>query len=111
MNVDEKKVREIARGKEIMRLVTLARDTGADSLLADAMYGREMTPQAIAKLFSFVLKNVGEGATTNKYWLACSAFLETTMSNQELMKLRNPHPKAGEKGFRSILDEMQEEGI
>jgi hypothetical protein len=110
MNVDEKEVRESARGKEIMRLVTLARDNAADDLLSDAMAGREMTPASVVKLFSFVLKNVGEGATTEKYWLTCSTFLGTTMSSQELKELRNPYPKAGEQGFRSILQEMHDEG-
>jgi hypothetical protein len=109
--IDNKEAeKEKLRGQEIMRLNTLARDLSVDKLLDAALAGRDKSKESVAKLYSFVVRAFGYGAATDKFWEACSPLLGATMSNAELEKLRNPYPKAGEPGFRSILDEMHDEG-
>jgi hypothetical protein len=111
MEVDNKEaeLKETMRGQEIMRLNIFARDLSADKLLDAALAGREKSPASVTKLYSFVVKTFGYGAAADKFWDACSPTLSETMSEEALKKLRNPYPKAGEPGFRSILDEMREE--
>jgi hypothetical protein len=111
MEIDkESELKEKIRGQEIIRLNTLARDLSVDKLLDAALAGRDKSRESVTKLYSFVVKAFGYGAAADKYWEACSPILGATMSNAELEKLRNPYPKAGEPGFRSILDEIREEG-
>jgi hypothetical protein len=103
-------LKEKLRGQEIVRLNALARDVSVDKLLDAALAGRDKSKESVAKLYSFVVRAFGYGAATDKFWEACSPFLGATMSNAELAKLRSPFPKAGEPDFRSILDEMHDEG-
>jgi hypothetical protein len=112
MEVDNKEaeLKEKIRGQEIMRLNILARDVSVDKLLETALAGRDKSKESVSKLYSFVVKAFGYGQAADKYWGACSPILSATMSNAELEKLRNPFPKAGEPGFRSILDELHDEG-
>jgi hypothetical protein len=106
MEVDNK---EKMRGQEIMRLNALTGLSG-DKLLDAALAGRDKSKESVTKLYSFVVKTFGYGTATDKFWEACSPILGATMSNAELEKLRSPFPKPGEPGFRSILDEMHDEG-
>lgn len=107
----EADARESARGREIMRLNQLSRGNTTDSLLEGALDGRQRTVESVTRLYSFVLKNFGYGATANKYWLVCGTFLRGSgMTHEELHKIEHPYPAAGEPGFRSILDEMNDEG-
>ena len=112
MEVDNKEaeLKEKIRGQEIIRLNNLARDLSVDKLLDAALAGRDKSRESVTKLYSFVLKAFGYGAATDKYWDACSPILGATMSDTELDKLRRPFTKTGEPGFRSILDEMHDEG-
>jgi hypothetical protein len=111
--IDNKDVehKEKMRGQEIMRLNILARDLSADKLLDAALAGRDKSKESVTKLYSFVVKAFGYGAATNKYWDACFEVLSATgMTDEQLNAVRNPFPKAGSPGFRSILDEMHDEG-
>jgi hypothetical protein len=102
---------ELIRDREMMRLVELSRSNGLESLLDAALEGREKNPVLVAKLFVFVRKSFGEGNATTKYWNACSSFLVSQgWSAEQLDELRNPSLIPGQSGFRSILDEMRDEG-
>jgi hypothetical protein len=106
----EAEQKEKLRGQEIMRLCNLSRDLSGDKLLDSALAGRDKSRESVSKLYSFVVKAFGYGAAADRYWDACSPILGETMNDTELEKLRNPFPKAGDPGFRSILDEMHDEG-
>jgi hypothetical protein len=120
MNINPQEEKERLIGFEIMRLLDLSRKTEVGSLLDAALAGREKTVESVSKLFSFVLRNFGEGvttagpsgsSTTDKFWEACSEFLgESGVTDEELSKIRYPYPPAGSPGFRSVLDEMEVEG-
>jgi hypothetical protein len=108
ININES---EIIRDREVMRLVDLSRNNGLDNLLSAALDNRETNPASVAKLHSFVRRHIGEGNAEKKYWAACSAFLVNSgMSAKELEEVRNPPPVPGTPGFKSILDELEEEG-
>jgi hypothetical protein len=108
----ESELKEKLRVQEIIRLNNLARDISADQLLDAALAGREKSQASVTKLYSFVVKAFGYGEVTDKYWGACFEVLSATkMTDEQLNKLRNHSPKAGEPGFRSILDELRDEGV
>jgi hypothetical protein len=117
MNINPQEEKERLIGFEIMRLMDLSRKTEVGSLLDAALAGREQTVESASKLFSFVLRNFGDfvsnipSTVVDKFWNACSEFLTASgWTTKQLDELRNPYPKAGEPGFRSILDEMNDEG-
>ena len=117
MNIDTQEEKERLIGFEIMRLMDVSRKTEVESLLDAALAGREQTVESVTKLFSFVLRHFGDcirkipSTVVDKFWDACSEFLTASgWTTKQLEELRNPHPKAGEQGFRSILDEMEAEG-
>ena len=115
-NKTEVEIKESIIGHEIFRLLDISQNPKIEDLLDAALGGREKTVESVSKLYSFVLRHFGEGvatagparsSTTDKFWEACSAFLrESGMTDEELSKIRYPYPRAGEPGFRSILDEM-----
>ena len=100
------------RGREFMRLVKLYKDTGPEDLLDAGMNGREKTPGNVAKFYGVVLQLFGYGAVADKFWKdACGPYLEDVgLDEKQLEEIRHPFPEHGEKGFRSILDEMKSEG-
>ena len=109
---NEVDIKEVMRDREMMRLVELSRSNGLESLLDAALDGREKNPVSVSKLFTFVRKSFGQGNATTKYWNACSSFLISSgWSAEQLNELKNPSPLPGQPGFRSILDELAEEGI
>jgi hypothetical protein len=120
MNINPQEEKERLIGFEIMRLLDLSRKTEVGGLLDAALAGREKTIESVVKLYNFILRNFGEGittagstgsSTTDKFWAACSEFLGGSgVTDEELSKIRYPHPLAGSPGFRSVLDEMAEEG-
>jgi hypothetical protein len=97
--------------QEVFRILDLARTHSGDDLLEKCLNGRTKTVQTVTQLFKLARLHfeVG-GVVSNKILEACSLFLGATMSDAELEKLRNPYPKAGAPGFRSVLDEIREEG-
>jgi|HubBroStandDraft_2_1064218.scaffolds.fasta_scaffold00704_2 hypothetical protein len=108
---NEVEMKEAMRDREVMRLIEVSRSNGQESLLDAALEGREKSPASVAKLFTFVRKNIGEGNATNKFWNAAAPFLISSgWSAEQLDKLRHPSPAPGTPGFRSILDEMHDEG-
>ena|ERR1700693_428267 len=119
-NKSEVEIKEGLVGREIFRLLDISRNPKTEDVLDAALDGREKTIESVSKLYDFILRNFGEGAatagpvgssTTDKFWVACSAFLgESGVTDEELHKIRHPNPRAGEPGFRSILDEMHDEG-
>ena len=119
-NKSEVDIKENIIGRETFRLLEISKNPKIEDLLDAALDGREKTLESVSKLYSFVLRHFGEGvttagpagsSTTDKFWVACSAFLrESGVTDEELSKIRYPYPRAGEPGFRSILDEMREEG-
>jgi hypothetical protein len=115
MNTNPQEEKERLIGFEIMRLMDLSRKTEVESLIDAALAGREQTVDSVSKLFSFVLRNFGDfpssapSTVVVKFWSACSDFLAASgWTTKQLDELRNPYLKAGEPGFRSILDEMAE---
>jgi hypothetical protein len=108
---DEK---EIARSREVMRLMQRTRDESVENLLDAAMAGRSKSVESVTKLYHFVLRHFGDtsgftpSTVTRKFWEACSAFLKDAgLTEKELLKIKDPHPKAGEPGFRSVLEEFE----
>ena len=116
----EVEIKESIIGREIFRLLDISQNPKIEDLLDAALDGRAKTIESVTKLYAFVLQKFGEGVTTagpagsrttDDFWQACGAFLrESGMTDEELSKIRYPYPRAGEPGFRSILDEMQDEG-
>ena len=97
---------EAMRDREVMRLVEVSRSNAQESLLDAALDGRDKNPASVAKLFTFVRKNIGEGNATNKFFNACSSFLISSgWSAEQLDELKNPSPVPGQP--RSILEEME----
>ena len=99
-------------GTEILRLVKLARNVVEDDLLTQALAGRERDSDNVMKLFAFVAKNIGaDSQTAEKLWVPVEKFLkEYGVDELQLVKIRYPYPRPGEKGFRSVLDEFREQG-
>ncbi len=94
-----------------MRLLEVYREIGPEARLDAALDGREKSPEAVKKLYNFVLNNFGSQSTvTEAFWKVCAVFLRasTELTSKELEKIRHPFPTAGEPGFESILDEMRE---
>jgi hypothetical protein len=101
---------ELIRDREVMRLIELSRNNGLENLLTAALENRETNPASVAKLYAFVRRHIGEGNATTKYWNACRSFLVSQgWSAEQLDELRNPSP-TGQSGFKSILDQLEEEG-
>jgi hypothetical protein len=119
-NKSEVEIKESIVGREVFRLMDISQNPTIEDLLDAALDGREKTIESVTKLHTFVLQKFGEGVTTagasgsrttDKFWEACSEFLRASgMTDEELNRIRYPHPRAGELGFRSILDEMGDEG-
>jgi len=109
MNIENDKER--ARGREIMRLLDLGRNKVEEELLDAALDGRERTIQSVSQLYGFVLRSFGsESAITMKFWNAMLAYVSsTTLTESEIEKIHSPLPQAGGPGFRSALDEVEEE--
>jgi len=115
-NKSEVEIKEGLVGREMFRILEISRNPKIEDLLDAALDGREKTIESVSKLYNFILRNFGEGAatdgpagssTTDKFWEACSVFLhESGLTDEELHKIRHPYPRAGEPGFKSILDEM-----
>ncbi len=113
--IDKQEEKERLIGFEIMRLMGLARNTEVGSLLDAALAGREQNVESVSKLFAFVLRNFGDfpsnipSTVVEKFWGACSEFLTASgWTAEQLEELRNPFSKAGDPGFRSVLDELEE---
>jgi hypothetical protein len=100
-------------GFEVMRMMQLSREYGPEDLLDSVLAGREKKVENVTNLYSFVLRNFGDvSRVTGKVWEGCSSFLkEAGLSQQQLEQTRGLSPRAGEPGFRSILDEMHDEGL
>jgi hypothetical protein len=116
-NKSEVEIKEGLVGREIFRLLDISRNPKTEDILDAALDGREKTVESVSKLYNFVLRHFGDFASNTpdtvvaKFWNACSEFLTASgWTTKQLDELRNPYPKAGEPGFRSILDEMREEG-
>ena len=115
MEIDNQK--EQIRWREVTRLMQLSRDESIDNLLSAALAGRETNVASVTKLFQFVDRHFSDtefapSTVSRKYWQACSAyFTEAGLTQQEQLKIKNPHPRAGEPGFRSVLEEFEQEGL
>jgi len=99
-------------GHEIMRLSKLTRESHGEALLAGALAGRERTVDNVVKLFGFITKYHGQDSgVADKFWTVVGSFLEEAgLTSQQLHEIRRPYLVYGEPGFKSILDEMREEG-
>jgi hypothetical protein len=98
-------------GLEVMRLLTLERE-GTTDLIDAALSGREKSVESVGRMYQFVRRNFGPGPTTDKYWSACvSFFKQQELTTEQIEELRAEPPAPGDKNFRSILDEMRDEGI
>jgi hypothetical protein len=92
----------------------LSRDTTIEDLLEVALDGEPKTVSAVSDLYLFVVQSFGRDTDSDvakKYWQACGTFLANAgFTKEPLQKVRRPFPVYGEPGFKSILDEMREEG-
>jgi len=99
---------------KVITLLKLAREFAGDDLLTAALDGKPRSPDTVSELYLSAVQNFGrdtQSDVTRKYWIACGTYLANAgLAKEELQKLRRPHPVSGEPGFRSILDEMREEG-
>ena len=99
---------------KVMTLLKLAREFAGDDLLTAALDGKPRSPDTVSELYLAVVQNFGrdsESDVARKYWIACGTYLANAgFTKEDLQKLRRPYPVYGEPGFRSILDEMREEG-
>jgi hypothetical protein len=95
-------------------LTKLAREHAGDDLLNRTLDGQPKTVEVVSELYRFVVKTFGrdtESDVAKKFWIPCCYFLANAgLTKQELQKLRRPFPIYGEPGFRSIFDEMLENG-
>ena len=100
-------------GQEIIRLVRLSREFSGEELLTEALARRERTIDKVVKLFGFITKNIDQDSTVaEKFWRPVEVVLEESdVTPQARKKIRYPSPRSGEPGFRSIFDEMLEEGL
>jgi hypothetical protein len=98
----------------IMSLLNLAREFAGDDLLNRALNGEPTTVESVSQLYRFIVQHFGrdtESDVAKKFWVPCCYFLANAgLSRQELQKLRRPFPVYGEPGFKSIFDEMLENG-
>src|SRR5690348_16885745 len=97
MNTDDKEAREVAHGREIMRLVEVMRNNGPEGLLQAALDGRPATVESIQKLYGFALKNLSE-PTRDRYWKVVEEFLRanTALTSIELDNMHDPRPRPGD---------------
>lgn len=115
LSVQQQRENEIFR--ESIRLINL--EGAGDELLDEALNGREETADNVATLWRMVARAFAASMSLppgrcrdgwTKYWLACSNFLKNAgWTEKQLNELRHPYPRAGDPGFRSILDEMESE--
>lgn len=104
MDIETNKV-----GREIMRLLKISRETAEQSLLDEALAGRERTVDTVSRLMRFVTTNFGQDGSevTDKFWKVCGPFLsEAGVQEKDLQKIRVPHPRSGDRGFKSVLEEF-----
>jgi hypothetical protein len=98
---------------DVITLVKLAREFVGDDLLNAAFDGSQSVDK-VSELYSFVVQNFArdtESDVAKKYWQCCATYLASQgLTKEQLQKLRRPYPVYGEPGFKSILDEMREEG-
>jgi len=99
-------------GDEIFRLLKLSREYDGDELLTQALSGRERTAGHMTRLFGFVTEHFGQdSATAEQVWKPIRPLLaDAGVTETGLKKIRWPHKKAGDTGFKSILDEFREQG-
>lgn len=107
---------ENTAGREIFRLLKIAREAAQESLLDEALAGRPKDVNTLCRLYKFVRDSFGPAEspyprnpalgseTTKKYWLVVSAFLESAgLDQKEIEKVRDPYKNAG-----CVLDEFKE---
>lgn len=93
--------------QEVYRIMEVARSNADENLLEKCLNGRPRTAQSVAQLFKLArLHFEAGGVVHNRICEACLSFLEASLSFEELQRLKNPEPTK----YRSILDEMGEEG-
>lgn len=107
----EQDVKSQALGREIMRLLGISRGP-VESILDEALSGRERTTESLLQLYNFVVRNFGLSSTvTSRFWGAVGPRLrDAGLTEKRLREIEHPYPLAGEPNFKSVLDEMAEEG-
>jgi hypothetical protein len=95
--------------KEIFRMLNAARDTAPDELLAELLAGYPCDVEHVKKLFLFAKKYFSAGVVQTNILVPCLLYLEKNVPLEELEKIKNPWPTAGEPGFQSVLDEIAEQ--
>jgi hypothetical protein len=96
-------------GQEALRLVKLSRSSSPE-MLDEALNGRDKSAVTLTRLMGFLTQNVGQDSpVTETFWKVIKPELqELGVSNTDLKKIRYPYLRPGERGFKSILDEMSE---
>jgi hypothetical protein len=94
--------------KEIFRMLNAARETAPDELLAELLAGYPCDVEHVKKIFLFAKKYFSPGVVQTNILVACLLYLEKNVPFEELEKIKNPWPTAGEPGFESVLDELTE---
>lgn len=97
-----------------MALMKLTHEFAGDDLLTRALEGQPATVESVSELYRFVVQQFGRDTDSNvakSFWVPCGYFLANAgLTKEELQRVRRPFPIYGEPGFRSILDEMRDEG-
>lgn len=95
-------------------LMKLAREFAGDDLLNRALEGEAITAESVSGVYFFIAQHFGrdtESEVAKKFWVPVFYFLSKAgLTKEQLQKIRRPFPVGGEPGFRSILDEMYDEG-
>lgn len=99
---------------DAMELMKVASEFAGDDLLNRTLDGQVHSIEIVSELYKFVAQNFGRDTESNvakKYWQCCGTYLASAgLTKSQLQKIRRPFPVYGEPGFRSILDEMRDEG-
>ena len=105
--------------QEVERLCRLAAmfrgqddDHSDEQFLVEVLQGRERTAGNLVKLFGFVTKFAGQGSgLAERLWRVIEPLLkESGVDAKQLKQIRYPDPQPGDPKFRSVLDELCDEG-
>lgn len=97
------------------KLLKLSRECAGDDLLNRALDDEPATVESVSELYKFVVLQFGRDTNSEvskKFWIPCGYFLANAgLTKEQLTKIRRPYPIFGEPGFKSIFDEMLEDGL
>jgi hypothetical protein len=97
-------------------IMKCSREFAGDDLLVKTFEALDQVPtvETVKQLYRFIVEAFGRDDSSQvakRFWRPVAFYLANNgVSKTELSQIRRPYPIYGEPGFRSILDEMYEEG-